>query len=169
MRVAPGCAAAAAQLVAVCCPAAVRRPEHWQAQSHEQEPEPEGPAAEAGSSGSAQCDASTHLSFAIPQGDADLPALFAALEGGRWARGACTHAWQQANAAASRCPCLQQSAGPSTGRHVGAAPAKPLPLAPLLCRVGAGVQEYSLSQTTLEQVFLALAQGSGQPPPLLLR
>lgn len=45
-----------------------------------------------------------------------------------------------------------------------AVPVKLLPLLLLLCRAGAGVQEYSLSQTTLEQVFLALAQGSSQPP-----
>ena len=156
MRVAPGCAEDAAQLVAGCCPAAMRRPEHWQAQGQGQgQGEVEAP----GASASAQGDGSTHLSFAIPQGDADLPELFAALEAGRWGRGACTCvcAWRQRSS--HRVPQdLLVSRLFNRPRHVCDA----LPSPPLLCRAGAGVQEYSLSQTTLEQVFLALAQGSSQ-------
>jgi hypothetical protein len=96
IRVAPGCAEDAAQLVAGCCPAAMRRPEHWQAQGQGQE---ESAAAAPGAGASTHGAGSTHLSFAIPQGDAELPELFAALEAGRWGRGACT----------CTCACRQRS------------------------------------------------------------
>ena len=94
LRVAPGCAAAAKQLVARCCPAAQLLPDHWQVQgaaaAAAEAAEGAGSAAAllagAGSSGGAGAAAAVamqHLGFTIPQRQADLPALFEALEGGR--------------------------------------------------------------------------------------
>lgn len=81
MRVRPGCAEAAEQLVRRCCPGAAQRPQHWQAR---QAGGGEGAAA-AATAGTAgvEGEGSCHLSFAIPQQQADLASLFEALEGGR--------------------------------------------------------------------------------------
>ena len=96
---APGCAAAAEQLVDACCPAARRRTAHWRAGADgglefgaAGAAGTAGAAVVTGAAGSARRDAAddgggeeaAHLSFAIPQQQADLPALFAALEEGRW-------------------------------------------------------------------------------------
>lgn len=91
-----GYAAAAAQLVAACCPAAEHRPEHWQAQAaalatvgtaHVATDPWHGAGmsggSEAGSEHGGAGNATQHLSFCIPQTQADLPALFEALEHGR--------------------------------------------------------------------------------------
>lgn len=112
LRVAPGCAAAAERLVAACCPAARRRATHWQAGAdgvlEGGMPGTAGTAGTAGVAGAAgiagaagaaggagegaavagdymggEGEEAAHLSFAIPQQQADLPALFAALEQGR--------------------------------------------------------------------------------------
>lgn len=94
LRVASGYAAAAEQLVTGCCPAARRREAHWRA--GEQEGSAAGAAGAASAVGGAgeaaaiagggvceEAEEAVHLSFAIPQHQADLPALFAALEQGR--------------------------------------------------------------------------------------
>ena len=84
MRVAPGCTAAAEQLVAACCPAAHRRPQHWQADMPAR-------GAEAGGGADVADVGSAHLNFSIPQHQANLPALFAALERGRCVRSGLRH------------------------------------------------------------------------------
>lgn len=97
LRVASGYAAAAEQLVTGCCPATRRREAHWRA--GEQEGSAAGAAgvvgaasavggageaaAAAGGGVCEEAEEAVHLSFAIPQHQADLPALFAALEQGR--------------------------------------------------------------------------------------
>ncbi len=96
LKVARGYTAAAAQLVAACCLAAEHRPEHWQAQAaalatvgtaHVATDPWHGAGmsggSEAGSEHGAAGNATQHLSFCIPQTQADLPALFEALEHGR--------------------------------------------------------------------------------------
>lgn len=97
---APGCAAPAERLVAACCPAARRHAAHWRAGADGAleggVPSTAGAAGTAGTAGGAgeaaavagadmggEGEEAAHLSFAIPQQQADLPALFAALEQGR--------------------------------------------------------------------------------------
>lgn len=189
MRVGPGGAAAAEALVQRCCPAARRRPQRWQAGGG-------GGAAAAVAAGGygpgsapsggagalepvAAAPADAHLSFSIPQGAADLPALFAALEEGRCVKGRAAGG-QSAPARACLLPARaavvpQQSwsavgsgglrRGGVSGRRAAGARSPPTPAphsSPFPRRASdSGIQEYSLSQTTLESVFLQVAGGGG--------
>lgn len=88
---APGCAAAAEALVHSCCPAARSRPRRWQADGGGGDAAAPGGGRAGGTLGGGAgapegaAAAEAHLSFSIPRGAADVPALFAALEQGRWA------------------------------------------------------------------------------------
>lgn len=83
MRVPAGCVAAAQQLVTRCCPGARRRPEHWQAAAAAGLAADDQQGDGTGQRGGEDSGGSTHLSFMIPQHQADLPGLFDALEGSR--------------------------------------------------------------------------------------
>ncbi|KAL4853959.1 ATP-binding cassette sub-family A member 3 [Chlorella vulgaris] len=129
MRVPAGCVAAAQQLVTRCCPGARRRPEHWQAAAAAGLAADDQQGGGTGQRGGEDSGGSTHLSFMIPQHQADLPGLFDALEGSR-----------------------SGGASGNASEGVTGTPDRPL------------VLEYSVSQTSLEQVFLALAAAAaGQP------
>jgi hypothetical protein len=111
MRVPPGCAAAAAQLVARVCPAAQRRADSWRPAT----PGLDGQAGHGAAGGGGEGD--VHLGFLIPRKQADLAALFAELEAARWAlwAGLGTQSCQAA-AAPSQLPAPRAVLAAASGR-----------------------------------------------------